>query len=154
MTGDPANRIVTRVILQPLGGGQPVETFDSEESREVEVDTVLAVYSRRFGPPTETAYTQVPGINGPVSLGWVFQVPQRFEVPGPKEDFEMVLIPMFDDPESQERVSLFLRLAEQRQQFQEAFDRGDVDSFTRATLEQREPDEPPSFKSETQRRKS
>jgi hypothetical protein len=135
--------IFTRVIVQPRGGGDPVENFDSAEDPSTEVDTWLAGYQGRFGEPIDTAFTVAPGIEGPVSIGWLFAVPDSFELPGPSEDFEMVLIPMMVDEESLEEVSLFLRLAEQRQGLQQLFERGDLEGLHIATLAQRDPaDEP------------
>jgi hypothetical protein len=134
-------RIVTRVILQPYGGGVPVEVFDRFEDEPVEVDTLLSTYTRSFGSPFELALTAAPGVDGPVAIGWLFDVPESFELPGAVEDFEMVLIPMFDDPETGERTSVFLRLAETRQAFQGMLERGDIDALTTATLAWRDPDE-------------
>jgi hypothetical protein len=144
--GDPQMETVeiyTRVILQPVGGGEPVETFDIPEDPTVEVDTLLATYTNRFGAPFEFAFTAAPDIEGPIEIGWLFAVPHTFQVPGPPEQFEMVLIPMFDDSETGNRISLFLRMAEQREQFQGLFDRGVLTEFHTATLAQRDPDQQP-----------
>lgn len=134
--------IITRVIVQPLGGGQPLNDFYRPEDETTEFDTILAVYTRSFGEPFEIALTQVPGVEKPIMIGWLFSVPDTFDLPGPSEQFEMVLIPMFDDLDAGgERTSIFLRLDEQRRAFQGMFDRGVADSLTTATAAWREPDE-------------
>ena len=133
--------ILTRVILQPVGGGEPVEMFDAPEDPAVEVDTLLASYTQRFGAPFEFSFTLAPDIEGPIKVGWLFAVPSNLKVPGPPEEFEMVIIPMVDDPDTGQRTSLFLHMAEQHQQFQDLFDSGDLDEFHTATLAQRDPDQ-------------
>ena len=137
--------IWARVILQPRGGGAPVEIFDALEDPTVKVDTLLAIYTQRFGAPFEFSFTLSPDIEGPIKVGWLFDVPPTLEVPGPPEQFEMVLIPMVDDPDTGNRTSLFLRMAEEHQQFQQLFDRGDLDGFHTATLAQRDPDQEPQL---------
>jgi hypothetical protein len=130
----PGMRIITRVILQPYGGGEPVEVFDRFEEESVEVDTLLHQYTQAFGSPFDVALTAVPGLDGPVAIGWLFAVPDSFLLPGPTDAFEMVLIPMFDDAGTDERTSIFLRLAETRQAFQGMLERGEIDALTTATL--------------------
>lgn len=133
-------RIVTRVVVQPAGGGEPIETFDSTRDETEEVDTLLAAYSSRFSPPTELALTSVPGVTEPVAIGWVFRVPENFEVPGSREEFEMVLIPMFDNPGTGERLSVFATLAEERSEMRALFDEGVLDELHEISLHQREPE--------------
>ena len=137
--------IWTRVILQPRGGGEVVETFDAPEDPTVEVDTLLAIYTQRFGVPIEFSFTLVPDLEGPIKVGWLFAVPSTIQVPGPPEQFEMVLIPMFDDLDTGMRTSLFLRMAEQREQFQGLFDEGLMSELHTATLAQRDPNQAPQF---------
>jgi hypothetical protein len=137
--------IITRVDLEPRGGGEVVETFDSPEDPTVEVDTLLAHYTQKFGEPFEYAFTGSPEHEGQIRIGWLFDIPSTFEVPGPPEQFEMVLIPMFDDADTGNRTSLFLRLAEQRQQFQGLLDQGVVTAFHIATLGQRDADQEPQI---------
>lgn len=139
--------IFTRVIVQPRGGGKPLEIFDSAEAPTTEVDTLLARYEKRFGEAIDTAFTEAPGVQGPVSIGWLFAVPDDFELPGPGEDYEMVLIPLIVDEDTLERVSLFMRMAEQRQEAQQLFDRGDLRALHIATLAQRDPSEEPDVSS-------
>lgn len=143
--------IITRVILQPRGGGEPLETFDSPEPPEVEADTLLAVYKARFGEPIDVAYTQLPDL-GEVQIGCVFHVPEPMVLPGPHEEFEMLLVPMVDDPAVENSVSLFLQLAEHRRQFEELFDAGKFDEFRQVTLKQRNPGEQPVSELKIQRR--
>lgn len=109
--------IITRCSLQPRGGGELLEMFDTPEEPTVEAETLLASYIGRFGEPFEVAYTNSPNIEGPVSIGWVFDIPPNFEMPGPLEQFEMVLIPLVADPDTRARSSLFLSLAEQKRNF-------------------------------------
>lgn len=120
--------IVTRVILQPRGGGEPVEIFDSDEG-DVALEALLPAYLERFGEPLDLALTELPEADEPVTIGWVFPVPPAMEVPGASADFEMILIPMIDD-ESGDRVSAFVRLAEDRQLFEGLFEAGEIDRLT------------------------
>lgn len=136
-------QIHTRVILTPRGGGEPLEIFDSPEGPSAEADTVLASYTARFGEPIETAWTEAEGVEGPISLGWVFQVPESFELPGPPEEFEMVLIPMLEAEGS--LVSLFVSLAQQRARAEELLASGAVDTLHLATLAQRDPGDTPEI---------
>ena len=55
-------------------------------------------------------------------------VPDSFEVPGPNEAFEMVLIPSIVDRDAPSKVvPLFKRLAEQRAQFEGMYKDGVID---------------------------
>lgn len=146
-------QIYTRVVVQPLGGGEPVRMFDRpEDPGIVDFDTILASYSQRFGEPFEVAYTLVPDIEGRIQIGWVFAVPQDVEVPGSLEKLEMLLIPMFDDLNTGKRLGLFLSMARTRQRFQDLFDSGDLDELHTFTAPQRDPDQPQQFEHQAQRR--
>jgi hypothetical protein len=137
--------ILSRVTIQPRGGGEPVESFDSRPDDRLEVDTLLSSYTRRFGDPIETAHTAVPGIAEPVDIGWVFDVPASFVVPGAHADFEMVVIPMIQVEGTDRLESLFVAMAAERRDFQALFDDGALDELHIATLEQRDADEPVRF---------
>jgi hypothetical protein len=146
-------QIYTRVVVQPLGGGETVTTFDGrEDPKTVDFDTILASYSQRFGDPFEVAYTTSSDIKGPIQIGWVFAVPDKIEVPASLEDFEMLLIPMFDDLNTGERLSLFLSMARKGQQFRDLFDGGAFDELHTFTAPQRDPDQPQHFEHHSQRR--
>lgn len=130
-------QIRTRVIVTPRGGGEPLEIFDSVEDPSLEVDFLLATYTARFGEHVEVAWTEAPGVTEPVSLGWVFDVPAQFELPGPHGDFEMVLVPMVE-VEGAGLVSLFVWLAQEKQAAEQLLAEGKVDTLHVVTLPQRE----------------
>jgi hypothetical protein len=134
---------ITRVIIQPRGGGELVEMFDTPEDQTVQADALLAHYAQKFGAPFEFSFTLARDIEGPIEIGWLFAVPNTIEVPGPHEQFEMVLIPMFDDPDTGERTSLFLRMAERGEQFHGLFEDGVVTEYQTATLVRPDADEQP-----------
>lgn len=135
-------QIITRAVIQSVNDGEVVETFDTPEDERLEADQLLARYSAVFGEPLDLAYTRIESIDVPVNIGWVFAVPERFTVPGKYEDFELLLIPMITDSDDHTLVSLFVRLAEQRREFQHLHQTGVVDSFSVVTLPQRDLDDP------------
>ena len=71
----------TRVIIWPRGGGEEVESFIVDEPSDLPGDEWLAHYEERFGAPSETAFTDTE-FGASVNIGWVFAVPDTFEVPG------------------------------------------------------------------------
>lgn len=85
---------------------------------------------------------------GPVQIGWVFHAPDYMVLPGPHEQFEMILVPMVEDPTGGAPVSLFVQLARQGRDLQEMFDAGELDEFHHVTLKQRRSDEQPVPESE------
>lgn len=116
--------IVTRVVLQPRSAGEVLATFDSPEG-DVDPYTVLDRYTVRFGDPHDVAVTELPGLPEPVAIGWAFAVPSDMKLPGPPEDFEMLLIPMVPDPVSGGGAtgrlqSMFVLQAQERAAFEEA----------------------------------
>lgn len=134
-------QIITRAVIQSISDGEVVETFDNPEraTRSGPAAGPLLAGVRRTVRP---GYTRVEGLDEPVNIGWVFAVPERFTVPAQHDDFELLLIPMVTDPDDRSLVSLFVRLAEQRQEFQHLHEGGVADSFTVVTLPQRDLDDP------------
>lgn len=131
----------TRVTVQPRGGGNPVDAFDSTVPAGIEPDTMRAYYTQRFGEPLDDAYTDGPS-GSRVDIGWVFEVPAQFELPGPPDEFEMVVIPVTEDPEQPGMlVSVWLLLAEQRAKFEQLVDEGKVDRLVVVSLPERQPGE-------------
>jgi hypothetical protein len=86
----------TQSIVQPRAGGKPLDTSVSEVPEGVEFDDLLDFYRDYLGEPRDAAYTDVPDI-GRIDIGWVFPVPKGWDLPGPRKDFEMVVVPMVED---------------------------------------------------------
>lgn len=140
--------LFSRYVLQSRGGGEVVEMFDGD-IEDLEFDTLEAVYTKRFGEALDTAWTTDP-LAGNVTLGWVFGVPDNVEVQGDHDDFEMLVIPMFYDlDDGRRKVSLFVRLAQQRAAFEAGVADGTIDHYVHAELEQRDPDEEPRIRVST-----
>ena len=132
-----------RVIIQPRGGGDPVETFLSPVPPNVELDTMRAFYAERFGDSLDSAFTEVPSV-GRVTIGWVFKVPDGFTLPGPAEKFEMLIVPMVEDPDRRGGlVSVWVELAKERAQFEHLFNEGKLDTLTMVEERQRAPGDSP-----------
>ncbi len=97
----------SRIVIWPRGGGEILEQFDSDMPEEVMPARMLAYFQGILGnPPLEIAYTDGP-VGESIAIGWVFPVPPSFEVPGPLDEFELVVIPMVQDPESPEDLVPF-----------------------------------------------
>jgi hypothetical protein len=131
-------QLVTRAVVQPSGGGEPVDIFDLPLPPELEADLLLAYYTQTLGEPLEAAIAEVAGVDGPVPVGWVFEVPESFEVPGAHAEFELVVVPMVADAEAG-LASLFARLAEQRAEFEALQAEGQLDSLAIVERPQRRP---------------
>ena len=131
----------SRIIIWPRGGGEILDQFDSEMPEEVIPQRMLAYFQKILGAvPLELAYTE-DADGESVSIGWVFPVPQTFEVPGPLDEFEMVVIPMVEDPESPEDLVPFA--IDSRRQLAELKDlqkRGIIDDVFVITLDQEVPE--------------
>jgi hypothetical protein len=120
--------------------------FDASSGPEVEARLRTSSTRNslpRFGEPIDDAYSDPAGL-GHLTIGWVFPVPDFFEIPGPRDDFEVVVIPMLWDPdEAGPTEALFVNLARQRQEFEALRRDGAVDKLVVVDLHQRAPDEPP-----------
>ena len=118
MSRDDATRLTAHLIVQPRGGGDPVGSRDVDLPPDVEMDTLESFVGQRFGEPLDVASVEHPTL-GVVRVGWVLEIPNGMEVPGRHEDFELVLIPMMTDPDDPgSLMSVFLRLAESKKEFE------------------------------------
>jgi hypothetical protein len=130
--------LYSKVIIEPKGGGEPVNTFTSPLPPDVELDTVRSYYCQRFGEPTEVAFTETSGL-GRVAIGWVFDLPEDFDVSGPPENLEMLLVPMVaDNADPNVLQSAFLCMEEEKAEFRRLHEGGKFDSYVEHTAPQRE----------------
>ena len=102
----------TQTIVQPRTGGKALDTSVTEVPADIDFDGLLAFYTEQLGEPNDAAYTDVPDV-GKVDIGWVFDVPKGWELPGPRKDYEMVVIPLVQDPDdADELISLGVLLTQ------------------------------------------
>jgi hypothetical protein len=79
---------------------------------EIEFDGLLDFYREQLGEPRDAAYTDIPEV-GEIDIGWVFDVPKGWDLPGKRKNFEMVIIPLVQDPDdSEELISLGVLLTQ------------------------------------------
>lgn len=93
----------TQVIVQPKAGGEPVHTSVTEVPDDVEFDSLLGYYTELLGEPYEAAYADVEEL-GRVDVGWVFEVPQSFDLSGVRHEYEFVVVPLIEDPDDPEAL--------------------------------------------------
>jgi hypothetical protein len=102
----------TQSIVQSRKGGKALDTSVSEVPADIEFDGLLDFYREELGEPRDAAYTDIPDV-GQIDIGWVFDVPKGWKLPGPRKKYEMVVIPLVQDPDDKdELISLGVLLTE------------------------------------------
>ncbi|MDX6284773.1 MAG: hypothetical protein QOG53_258 [Frankiales bacterium] len=102
----------TESIVQKRGGSKALDTSVSEVPAEIDFDGLLDFYREELGEPVDAAYTDVPDV-GRIDIGWVFDVPKGWKLPGPRKNYEMVVIPLVQDPDdADELISLGVLLTQ------------------------------------------
>ncbi len=109
----------------------------------VDASTIRSYLRHRFGEPLDVAYTELPDL-GPVQVGWTYALPSDATVPGRRDAYAPVAIPLYEDPDDGSLVSLFVRQAEYHRLGQTLLEAGTVASVEHVPIEEAEwePGEP------------
>lgn len=84
---------------------------------EVDLTTMDSYVQQHYGEVIIDAYTELPS-GERVEVGWVFQAVEPVGDRGP-EGLEVWVMPMFVDPANGELTSVYVRSAQQHQEFEE-----------------------------------
>ena len=94
----------TQSIVEPRkSGGKAVDTSVTEVPADIDFDGLLGFYAEQLGDPIDAAYTDIPDV-GRIDIGWVFDVPDGWDLPGPRDTYQMVVIPLVQDPDDPDEL--------------------------------------------------
>ena len=70
-----------------------------ELPEDLDFDDLLEFFVEQLGEPEDTAYADVDGL-GRIDVGWVFAVPEGFDVAVDRADHELVVVLLVEDDDN------------------------------------------------------
>ena len=112
---------------------QYVDEHLVEAPGSVDFTNVRSWLVDRFGPVLNVARS-ITSEGEDIAIGWTFALPDGLNVEGPRDGFEIVMVPMLTDPETGEFISAFMWQAEEKARWLKLRSDGKVDKMTVDTV--------------------
>src|SRR5688572_27656280 len=123
-----------RYLIQHVPSGYTTTHANTPTPPSVTLENVRSYLVQQHGPFIEVTWSRVEGVDHPVNTGWSFKVPDTIDVDGDREEWELLALPMWQDPDTGRQLSPYMYSAEQGRDFRAMADEGLVDRVVAVPL--------------------